>query len=96
VNSEPPLDLRLFVADHAPNSVQAEANIRKICDALPQGCVIDVVDVTQEPLVALQESVNMTPTLVKVTPSPECRIVGTLSQTDDVLEALGVNPAAPD
>jgi len=82
---------RLFIAGDAPNSVQAFANLTEICKAnLSDQCDIEVVDVFKEPERALAESIFMTPTLIKITPEPIQRIVGTLSLTSAALQSLGL------
>ena len=86
---------RLYVAGEAQNSVQAIANLTALCRAhLPDRHHIEVVDVFQEPGRALADGIFMTPTLVKLAPSPGRRIVGTLSQTQPVLQALGLEGPA--
>lgn len=82
---------RLYVAGDAQNSAQAVANLTAICHTyLPDRHDIEVVDVFREPKRALADGILMTPTLVKLSPSPVRRIVGTLSQTQPVLQALGL------
>jgi len=82
---------RLYVADHTPNSAQALANLSALCrEHLPERHHIEVVDVFREPKRALADGILMTPTLVKLAPSPVRTIVGTLSQTETVLRALGL------
>ncbi len=82
---------RLYVAGDAQNSVQAIANLRALCRThLPDTCEIEVIDVFKDPQRALSEAVFMTPTLIKYSPGAVRRIVGSLSQTATVLEALGV------
>jgi len=83
---------RLYVAGDAQNSAQAVANLNALCRAhLPDRCDIEVVDVFREPKRALADGILMTPTLVKLAPAPAPRkIVGTLSQTQPVLQALGL------
>lgn len=82
----------LYVAGDAPNSAQAQANLTALCLAhLPDRYEIEIVDVFKQPKRALADKVLMTPTLIKVAPSPVCRIVGTLSQPRIVLHALGLN-----
>jgi circadian clock protein KaiB len=82
---------RLFVAGHAKNSLLAVANLKALCaEYLPDRYEIEIVDVYQSPQRALAESVLMTPTLIKIAPSPDCKIVGTLSQTPIVLQMLGL------
>jgi circadian clock protein KaiB len=82
---------RLFVAGDAANSSLAIANLTAICRThLQDRHEIEVVDVFREPKRALAECIFMTPTLVKLAPLPVRRIVGTLSQTQPVLQALGL------
>jgi circadian clock protein KaiB len=86
---------RLYVAGGAENSAQAVANLLAVCRAhLPDRHEIEVVDVFREPKRALADGIFMTPTLVKLAPSPVRRIVGTLSQTEPVLRALGLESFA--
>jgi circadian clock protein KaiB len=86
---------RLYVAGDALNSVQAVANLAALCRAhLPDRHEIEVVDVFREPERALGDGIFLTPTLLKLAPSPARRIVGTLSQTQPVLQALGLETAA--
>jgi circadian clock protein KaiB len=82
---------RLYVAGDAHNSAQAAANLTALCRAHLQGRYeIEVVDVFREPKRALADGILMTPTLVKLAPSPGRRIVGTLCQTQHVLQALAL------
>ena len=82
---------RLYVAGDAWNSVQAVANLNALCRAhLPDRHEIEIVNVFAEPKRALADGIFMTPTLVKLAPSPTRRIVGNLSQTEPVLLALGL------
>ena len=86
---------RLYVAGNTPNSTQALANLTALCRAhLPDRHEIEVVDVFRQPQRALTDGILMTPMLVKLAPSPELRIVGTLSQTQPVLQALGLGTVA--
>lgn len=86
---------RLYVAGDALNSTQALANLTALCHAhLPDRHEIEIVDVYKEPQRALADGIFMTPTLVKLAPSPIRSIVGTLSQTQTVLQALGLEDLA--
>ena len=85
------LKFRLYVAGDALNSAQALANLTALCRAhLPDRHEIEVVDVFKEPERALADRIFMTPTLIKFAPSPVLSIVGTLSRTQTVLQALGL------
>ena len=85
---------RLYVAGNAPNSLQAIDNLTKLCEThLPERHEIEIVDVCLDPGRALDEAIYMTPTLVSVSPYPGHRIVGTLSNTEPILQILGLGPA---
>ena len=88
---------RLYIADDAPNSAQAVGNLAALCRAHLSGRnEIEVVDVFREPKRALADGILMTPTLVKLAPSPAPKkIIGTLSQTQPVLDALGLHAHSP-
>ena len=85
---------RLFVAGDTPNSAEALGNLTVLCEVcLPHRHEIEVVDVFREPARALAEGIFMTPTLLRLEPSPLMKVVGTLSNTQVVYRALGL-PAA--
>jgi circadian clock protein KaiB len=84
-------NFRLYIAGDTVNSTQALANLSALCRMyLPERHKIEIVDVFREPKRALEERILMTPTLVKLGPTPAGRIIGTLSQTELVLQALGL------
>lgn len=94
MNRDPIFRFCLYIAGDTHNSAQAIANLGALCRShLPGRHKIDVVDVFREPLRALAEGIFMTPTLVKLAPFPVRKIVGTLSQTQTVLQALGLEAA---
>ena len=80
---------RLYVAGEAVNSAQALANLQALCRGHLAGrhC-IEVVDVFREPERALADGIFMTPTLLRLAPSPVRKIVGTLSETATLIQAL--------
>lgn len=85
---------RLYVAGDAPNSLQAMANLTQLCEThLADRYEIEIVDVLEDPKRALTESILMTPTLVSDSPYPGHRIVGTLSNTEPILQILGLGAA---
>jgi circadian clock protein KaiB len=85
---------RLYTADDTQNSAQALANITALCRTyLADRHEIEVVDVFREPQRALADGIRLTPTLVKLAPAPIQTIVGTLSQTQRVLQMLGLEAA---
>jgi circadian clock protein KaiB len=87
---------RLYVAGTTANSVQAIANLALLCRThLPGRHELEVIDVLRHPHRALADRIFMTPMLVKFAPATECRIIGTLSQTERVLRTLGLEALPP-
>jgi len=96
MSSRAVVKFQLFVAADSQNSTQARANLQALCrQYLPGRHEIEIVDVFLDPNRALAENIRMTPTLLKVSPRPARRIIGTLSQTQRVLDTLGLTAAAP-
>jgi circadian clock protein KaiB len=85
--------LRLYVAGQTPKSLTAFANLKRICDAHLQGRYeIEVIDIYQQPVLAVVEQVVAAPTVLKKLPLPLRRLVGDLSNVERVLLALNVSP----
>lgn len=83
---------RLYVAGNAANSTQALSHLKSLCLAyLPKRHHIEVVDVFREPERALADGIFLTPTLLRLAPAPLRRIVGTLSNTQNVLHTMGLD-----
>lgn len=86
---------RLYVAGNTPNSAQARANLGTLCRLhLPGRYMIEIIDVVKDPQRALVDGVLMTPSLIKLAPSPVRMIVGTLNRSDSLMEVLGLAPDA--
>ena len=82
---------KLFMAGDSLNSARALANLTALClKHLPECHRIEIVDVLKEPLKALEAGIIVTPTLVKVSPSPTKKIIGDLAVQEKVLLALGL------
>jgi circadian clock protein KaiB len=81
--------LRLYVAGSSPNSIAALQNLRALASSLP-GHAVEIVDVFKNPRRAAEDSVLVTPMLIKVGPGAVCRVVGTLNDDRQVLRGLGV------
>jgi len=81
--------LRLFVTGILPNSVRAIRNIKAICELNLKGRYeLDIIDIYQQPSLALSEEIIAIPVLIRKFPLPEERIVGDLSDTEKVLKVL--------
>ncbi len=86
---KPALALRLYVAGSSPNSRIATENLKRLAARLPEGQFkLEIVDVLTTPERALADAIFATPTLIKLSPAPRCRIVGNLNDTAAVLASL--------
>jgi circadian clock protein KaiB len=83
--------LQLFVAGILPNSLRAISNIQSICEKHIQGRYdLEIIDIYQQPALALAEEIIAIPLLIKRTPHPQERMIGDLSDVDVVLRTLGL------
>lgn len=88
--------LRLYVTGATEKSAQAIANLRRLCDRHLAGRYeLEVIDVYQEPLLALEGRIVAAPTLVKSAPLPVRRIIGDLSDREKLFAALDIRAGEP-
>ena len=74
--------LRLFVAGATVRSRQAVLRVRELCEAELKGnCVLEVIDIYQQPKLAQENQIVATPTLIKAFPNPVRRYIGNLLNT---------------
>lgn len=84
----------LYVTGDAPNSLEAIANLTRLCEThLQDRHQIEIVDILLDPKRALAEGIYMTPMLLTDSPYRGHRIVGTLSHTEPILQILGLGAA---
>lgn len=89
VRSKAGLRLRLYVAGNAPNSLRAIENATAICtEHYAAQHDLEIIDLLVEPQRGLDDGIIVTPTLLKISPLPAHRIVGTLADRSRVLLAL--------
>jgi len=86
-------ELKLYVAGQTPKSLQAFANLKKICeDHLAGEYRIEVIDLVKNPKLAQGDQIFALPTLVRKLPEPIRKIIGDLSNTERVLVGLDLQP----
>jgi circadian clock protein KaiB len=84
------VQLRLYVAGNAPNSMAARTNLAALlasCD--PGAYVLEVIDCLTEPARTLQDGIVVTPTLLKLDP-PRATVIGTLADRNNLRSAIGL------
>ena len=88
-------ELRLYVAGQTPKSIEAFANLKKLCEEhLKDKYHIEVIDLLKNPQLAKGDQILAIPTLVRKLPTPMKKIIGDLSNTLRVLVGLDLRPKA--
>lgn len=86
-------ELKLYVAGQTAKSLQAFANLKRICEEHLAGEYrIEIVDLMQNPQLAKGDQIFALPTLVRKLPEPVRKIIGDLSNTERVLVGLDLQP----
>jgi len=88
------IELRLFVTDHSAAATRALDNLKAVCEdpevARDHDIHIELIDVNDSPQSAEEDKILVTPTLLKKLPLPVRRIVGDLSNEDDIFVILDI------
>ena len=85
--------MKLYVTGQTPRTQRAVANLRRICEQKLAGPYeLIVVDILERPQLAEDEKILATPMVIKELPGPIRRIIGDLSDSDQVLLGLDLLP----
>ncbi len=88
-SSEETWELHLYVTGRTPTCIRAIANLQYACAHwLPGRYQIEVIDLLENPRLAAGNQILAAPTLVRKHPLPIRKIVGDLSDTEAVAEAV--------
>lgn len=83
--------LTFSIGGKTPLRLRAIANLRTLVESfLSNDADIEVVDGVQHLDEAIEHHIVVTPTRMKVRPEPTIRIIGDLSQTENVAVGLGI------
>jgi len=81
--------LSLFVTGILPNSTRAIVNINAICEKYLKGRYeLEIIDIYQQPSLAISEKIVAVPVLIRRFPLPEIRMIGDLSDIGKVLNGF--------
>src|SRR5580692_4285016 len=77
--------LRLFVSGILQNSTRAIKNLNQICEKYLKGNFkLEIIDIYQQPELAISEQIIVIPVMIIKYPLPERRIIGDLSNIEKV------------
>lgn len=86
------LILQLYVSGMSPKSMEAIENIKRLCDEhLKDAFELEIVDIYKHPESAEEHHIVFSPSLIKRLPLPKKTLIGTLSDTEKVIQALGIS-----
>jgi circadian clock protein KaiB len=81
--------LRLYITGSTSRSILALTNLKRICEEYLEGrCELEVIDLYQNPGLAIGDQIIAAPTLIKKLPLPFRRIIGDMSDKEKVLLGL--------
>jgi circadian clock protein KaiB len=84
--------LKLYVTDHTSRSMMAVENLKKLCrEDLMGEYDLEIIDVLTHEEEAHREKILATPTLIRELPDSIARVIGDLSNKEQVLMALGIH-----
>lgn len=87
--------LRLFISGQSRTAMRAIDNLKAVCDdpvvKRRYDLSVDIIDINESPQIAEEDRVLVTPTLLKKLPPPIRRVVGDLSDTQDILMTLDID-----
>lgn len=85
--------LRLYVAGQTPKSMQAFANLKRICEEHLAGRYqIEVIDLLVNPALARGDQILALPAVVRQLPPPVKKIIGDFSNAERLLVGLDLRP----
>lgn len=93
---KPTIRLRLYVSGNSVRSERAVQKIRRLgLNGESPECAVEVIDALERPDLAERDQVIATPTLIRVLPKPEIRIVGDLNGRQQIFDTLELSLTEP-
>lgn len=87
--------LKLYITGTTARSTRAVADIRNLCEEFLHGRYdLEVVDIYQQPIQAMDAQIIAAPTLIKQLPKPLKRLIGNLSDREKIIVGLDLKKAA--
>lgn len=86
------ISLRLYVTGQTPSAERAIAALEDLCRDFEGRISVQVIDVLEDPVAALNDDVYATPTVFRIAPEPVRRLFGDLSRKETLVVGLGLDP----
>jgi circadian clock protein KaiB len=83
--------LHLYIPGCTPRSQRAIESVRALCERrLKDRYRLEIIDMYKHPDKVRDEQIFASPTLFKVSPLPEAKIIGDMSNSEKILSGLGL------
>ena len=84
--------MKLYVSGMSPKSMEAIKNLKILCNTyLKDSFDLEIIDIYKNPHLAEEQHIVFSPSLIKYLPLPKKTLIGTLSDTNKVVTALGIS-----
>ena len=81
--------LKIYVSDLSPYVQASVDKLKKYLDEnCPQQYVIEIIDIMENPHLASEDNIYVTPTIVKKLPPPVKKMIGSISNIQKIAVAL--------
>jgi circadian clock protein KaiB len=87
------ISLRLYVTGQTPSAERAIATLEDLRKDFDGRVSVQIIDVLEDPVSALNDDVYATPTVFRITPEPVRRLFGDLSRKEALIVGLGLDQA---
>lgn len=85
------ISLRLYVTGQTPSAERAIATLDELRNDFDGRVSVQIIDVLEDPVSALNDDVYATPTVFKLAPEPVRRLFGDLSHKETLVMGLGLS-----
>ena len=85
------IKLRLYVTGQTPSAARAVATLEDVLKEFEGRMHVEVIDVLEDPISALNDDVYATPTVFRISPEPVRRLFGDLSRKETIIDGLGLS-----
>ena len=82
------ITLRLYVTGRTPSAERAITTLDALQTQFGDRMTVEIIDVLDNPISALNDDVYATPTIFRISPAPVKRLFGDLSRKEILIEGL--------
>jgi circadian clock protein KaiB len=82
---------KLFIVKDNPKSQSLVERVQRLLkDVLGENYQVDIIDILENPELAMRDKVIASPTLIKVSPLPQKRLIGHFNDNEKIISGLNL------